>query len=156
MHYICATVASSFILRRCAPVTLLLTSTVIVWKSVPHGCGRDNPKYLSPAVLEFAPRGCRRNPFWAQKHCLGFKEMCQNIVLKLRNLVRTFVEECSSIPGSYLCDALQECGAAAVACLSTPLALLSEPLFFPWLMDSDAFFVIICMYYVPVISEMLK
>jgi hypothetical protein len=77
MHHICATVASTFILRRCAHVTVFcLTSTATVWKSVPHGCGRDNPKYISPA-LEFTPRCYRRIPFWTQMYCLGFQDICQ-------------------------------------------------------------------------------
>jgi hypothetical protein len=62
----------------CARYSFRLTNTATVRKSVPHGCGRDNPKYTSPTVLEFAPRSSRRIPFCcAQKHCLGFQEICQ-------------------------------------------------------------------------------
>jgi hypothetical protein len=61
----------------CARYSFRLISKATGLKSVPHGCGRDNPKYTSPAVLEFAPRCCRRIPFWAQKRCLGFQEIFQ-------------------------------------------------------------------------------
>jgi hypothetical protein len=68
---------SIHIVALCARYSFLLTSTAIVWNGVAHRCGRDNPKYTSPAVLEFAPRSCRRIPFRAQKYCLGFQEICQ-------------------------------------------------------------------------------
>jgi hypothetical protein len=87
----------------CARYSFRLTSTASVWKSVPHGCGRDNPKFTSPAVLEFAPCSCRRISSWAPKHCLGFQAMVtfqidawlHFLLAKVRNLVRTFVEECT-------------------------------------------------------------
>jgi hypothetical protein len=60
-----------------------------------------NSKKTSPAVLKFAPRRCRRIPSWAPKHCLEFQEIrhynrpwLHFLLAKVRNLVRTFVEEC--------------------------------------------------------------
>jgi hypothetical protein len=45
--------------------------------------------------------------------------------------------------GSYLGDALYECGAASVACLPAPRAQASVPIFFSALLeDSTTFFVI--------------
>jgi hypothetical protein len=36
----------------CARYSFHLTGTATVRKSVPHGCGHDNPKYTSPTVLK--------------------------------------------------------------------------------------------------------
>jgi hypothetical protein len=95
---------SSHIAALCARYSFRLTSTATVLKSVPHGCRRDNPKYTSPAVLELAPRSCRRIPFCAQKHIAwDFRRFVNKIdawlhflLAKVRNLVRTFAEECIS------------------------------------------------------------
>jgi hypothetical protein len=76
--YLCYRRISVHIAALCARYSFRLTSTATtVSKSVPHGYGRDNPKYTSPAVFELAPRSCRRIPFRAQKHCLGFQDICQ-------------------------------------------------------------------------------
>ena len=49
---------------------------------MPHGCGRDNPKYTCPVVFELAPRNFRCIPFCAYRNWLGFQDFCQKEICK--------------------------------------------------------------------------
>jgi hypothetical protein len=87
----------------CARYYVHLTNTAIVCKSVPHGCGRDSPKYTSPAVLNFSPivvgafhLGRRSIAYDFRRFVNGIDAWLHFLLSKVRNIVRTAIEECIS------------------------------------------------------------
>jgi hypothetical protein len=88
----------------CARYYVRLTSTAIVCKSVPHWCKRDSPKYTSPAVLKFAPIVVGAFHLGRGSIACDFRRFVNRIdawlhflLSKVRNIVSTVIEECTSI-----------------------------------------------------------
>jgi hypothetical protein len=63
----------------CVRHSFHLTGTATIWKSVSHGCGRDNPRFTSRVVLEFGPRSCGCVHLGRQSIAYDFKWFVNNI-----------------------------------------------------------------------------
>jgi hypothetical protein len=102
MYYICATIASAFILRRCAPVTLFIYQARRLFE---RAC-RTGACAITPctharqclnSLLAFvgAFQFARKNIAWDFRIFVNKIDVWLHFLLvKVRNLVRTFVEEC--------------------------------------------------------------
>jgi hypothetical protein len=109
MHYICATVASTFILRRCAPVTLFVYQARRLFeKSCRTGAGAITPsKHArqcsnSSLAVVGAFHFARKSIAWDFRIFVNKIDAWLHFILaKVRNLVRTFVEECTIVYVPY-------------------------------------------------------
>jgi hypothetical protein len=106
MHYICATVAQAFTLRRCAPVTLFVYQARRRFeRACRTGAGAITPSTQprqwsnSPLVLVGAFHFARNCFAWDFRRFVNKLDAWLHFLLaKVRNLVRTFVEDSFHFP----------------------------------------------------------
>ena len=102
MHYFCAAVASSFILRRCAPVTLFVYQARRLFeRACRTGAGATTPSTHarqcsnSPLAVVGAFQVARKSIAWDFLIFVNNIDAWLHFLLaRVRNLIRTFVEEC--------------------------------------------------------------
>jgi hypothetical protein len=109
MRYICATVASAFILRHCAPVTIFVQPTRRLFeRACRTGAGAITQSTQarqcsnSPLAVVGAFHFARRSIAWDFRiFVTKINARLHFLLVKVRNLFRTFVEECSLEPERY-------------------------------------------------------